>query len=131
MCNCTPRSIRKEKHLGVRISLRKLLEEQFHFVHGIECRLRRRSQSHHLQREPPPQRHEQPLTQRLFELQGNCALAETDLLARKDRFNVPGTAAKTNWSRRMVKTVKGLQESRSMRKRMRLIRELLEKTGRI
>jgi 4-alpha-glucanotransferase len=55
----------------------------------------------------------------------------TDLLARKDRFNVPGTAASSNWSRRMGKTVKGLEQSRSVRKRMRLISELLEKTGRI
>jgi 4-alpha-glucanotransferase len=55
----------------------------------------------------------------------------TDLLARKDRFNVPGTAASSNWSRRMGKTVKGLELSRNVRKRMRLIRELLEKTGRL
>ncbi|MDP9100011.1 MAG: 4-alpha-glucanotransferase [Verrucomicrobiota bacterium] len=55
----------------------------------------------------------------------------TDLLARKDRFNVPGTAANTNWSRRMGKTVKGLEESRRVRKWMRVIRELLEKSGRI
>ena len=32
----------------------------------------------------------------------------TDLLARKDRFNVPGTAANSNWSRRMQKTVHGV-----------------------
>ena len=55
----------------------------------------------------------------------------TDLLARKDRFNVPGTAANSNWSRRMQKTVAALDASRSVRKRMRFIRELLEKTGRI
>jgi 4-alpha-glucanotransferase len=54
----------------------------------------------------------------------------TDLLARKDRFNVPGTAAKSNWSRRMQKTVADLEASPTTRKRMRLIRELLEKTGR-
>jgi 4-alpha-glucanotransferase len=54
----------------------------------------------------------------------------TDLLARKDRFNVPGTAASSNWSRRMWKTVDELKESRSVRNRMRLIRELLQKTGR-
>ena len=51
-------------------------------------------------------------------------------LARKDRFNVPGTAASSNWSRRMWKTVRGLKESRSVRKRMQLIRKLLEKTER-
>ena len=55
----------------------------------------------------------------------------TDLLARKDRFNVPGTAAKSNWSRRMTKTVAGLAASPAIRKRMRFVRELLEKTGRI
>jgi len=54
----------------------------------------------------------------------------TDLLARKDRFNVPGTAASSNWSRRMWKTVQGLKESRSVRKRMQFIRALLEKTER-
>ena len=55
----------------------------------------------------------------------------TDLLARKDRFNVPGTAANSNWSRRMQKTMAGLKASPTIRKRMRIIRELLEKTGRI
>lgn len=55
----------------------------------------------------------------------------TDLLARKDRFNVPGTAASSNWSRRMSKTINELRKSRGVRKRMRLIRALLEKTGRI
>jgi 4-alpha-glucanotransferase len=54
----------------------------------------------------------------------------TDLLARKDRFNVPGTAASSNWSRRMGKTVDELDRSRNVQKRMRQIRELLEKTGR-
>ena len=55
----------------------------------------------------------------------------TDLLGRKDRFNVPGTAAKSNWSRRMQKTVAGLETSPTIRKRMSIIHELLEKTGRI
>ena len=55
----------------------------------------------------------------------------TDLFARKDRFNVPGTAGGANWSRRMGKTVEDWSQSRSVRRRMRLIRELLEKTGRI
>jgi 4-alpha-glucanotransferase len=54
----------------------------------------------------------------------------TDLLARKDRFNVPGTAANSNWSRRMQKTVAGLESSPTIRKRMQIIHELLEKTGR-
>jgi len=52
----------------------------------------------------------------------------TDLLARKYRFNVPGTAANLNWTRRMQRTV---AELRASQERMRLIRELLEKSGRI
>jgi 4-alpha-glucanotransferase len=55
----------------------------------------------------------------------------TDLLARKDRFNVPGTAANSNWSRRMQKTVQGLDASPTIRKRMKIVHDLLEKTGRI
>jgi len=55
----------------------------------------------------------------------------TDLLARKDRFNVPGTAATTNWTRRLPKTISQMRESHSVRRRMRLIRELLEKSGRV
>jgi 4-alpha-glucanotransferase len=55
----------------------------------------------------------------------------TDLLAQRDRFNVPGTAASSNWSRRMQKTVKGIQASPAIQKRIRVIRELLETTGRI
>jgi 4-alpha-glucanotransferase len=55
----------------------------------------------------------------------------TDLLARKYRFNIPGTAASSNWVRRMQRTVSQLRSSPKERKRMRLIRALLEKTGRI
>jgi 4-alpha-glucanotransferase len=55
----------------------------------------------------------------------------TDLLARSDRFNVPGTAAKSNWSRRMQKTVEALRSSSSVQKRMRLVRELLAKSDRL
>jgi 4-alpha-glucanotransferase len=55
----------------------------------------------------------------------------TDLLARKYRFNIPGTAASSNWVRRMQRTVSQLRSSPKERKRMRLIRELLEKSGRI
>jgi 4-alpha-glucanotransferase len=54
----------------------------------------------------------------------------TDLLARKYRFNVPGTAASSNWVRRMQRTVADLRSSPTERRRMKLIRELLEKTGR-
>jgi 4-alpha-glucanotransferase len=55
----------------------------------------------------------------------------TDLLGRKYRFNVPGTAASANWTRRMQRTVTQLRNSQRERGRMRLIRGLLEKTGRV
>ena len=54
----------------------------------------------------------------------------TDLLARKYRFNVPGTAANLNWTRRMQRRVAQLRASPRERARMHLIRELLHKTGR-
>jgi 4-alpha-glucanotransferase len=73
-----------------------------------------------------------PVMEALFRSESWIAIVMiTDLLARKDRFNVPGTAANSNWSRRMQKTVPGLEASPAARKRIRLIRELLEKTGRI
>jgi 4-alpha-glucanotransferase len=55
----------------------------------------------------------------------------TDLLGRKYRFNVPGTKANLNWTRRMQRAVAQLRSSRKEQKRMRLIHELLEKTGRV
>ena len=55
----------------------------------------------------------------------------TDLLARKYRFNIPGTAASWNWTRRMQRSVSQLRSSPKERRRMQLIRELLEKGGRI
>lgn len=55
----------------------------------------------------------------------------TDLLARSYRFNVPGTAASSNWSRRMQRPVAQLRSSPRERKRMELIRQLLEQAGRI
>src|SRR6266550_4781438 len=54
----------------------------------------------------------------------------TDLLARKYRFNVPGTTASSNWTRRMQRSVAQLRSSRKVQARMRLIHELLEKTCR-
>jgi 4-alpha-glucanotransferase len=54
----------------------------------------------------------------------------TDLLARKYRFNVPGTKANLNWTRRMQRSIAQLRSSRKEQKRMRLIHELLGKTGR-
>ena len=55
----------------------------------------------------------------------------TDLLARKYRFNVPGTATSSNWTRRMQRTISQLRTSPKERKRMQMIRALLEKAGRI
>ena len=55
----------------------------------------------------------------------------TDLLGRKYRFNVPGTAAGSNWTQRMQRTIAQLRASRTTRQRMRLITSLLEKTGRL
>jgi 4-alpha-glucanotransferase len=55
----------------------------------------------------------------------------TDLLARKYRFNVPGTKANLNWTRRIRRSVAQLISSPKEQRRMRLIHELLQKTGRI
>jgi 4-alpha-glucanotransferase len=52
----------------------------------------------------------------------------TDLLARRDRFNVPGTASAGNWTRRLPKTIKNLAASR--RRPMKLICDLIEASGR-
>ena len=55
----------------------------------------------------------------------------TDLLARPYRFNVPGTKANMNWTRRMNRSIAKLRSSRKERKRMQLIGELLKNTGRV
>jgi 4-alpha-glucanotransferase len=55
----------------------------------------------------------------------------TDLLARKYRFNVPGTRANLNWTRRIQRSIAKLRSSTKEQKRMRLIHELLVKTGRV
>jgi 4-alpha-glucanotransferase len=55
----------------------------------------------------------------------------TDLLARKYRFNVPGTNVTLNWTRRIQRSIAKLRSSWKERKRMQLIRELLVKTGRV
>jgi 4-alpha-glucanotransferase len=60
-----------------------------------------------------------------------AAVMITDLLARKYRFNIPGTAASSNWVRRMQRSISQLRSSPKERKRMQLIRQLLEKTGRL
>jgi 4-alpha-glucanotransferase len=55
----------------------------------------------------------------------------TDLLARKYRFNVPGTRANLNWTRRIQRPIAKLRSSRKEQKRMHLIHDLLLKTGRV
>jgi 4-alpha-glucanotransferase len=55
----------------------------------------------------------------------------TDLLARKYRFNVPGVAGGANWTRRMQRSVSRLRSSPTEKRRMKLIRQLLETSGRI
>ena len=55
----------------------------------------------------------------------------TDLLGRTDRFNVPGIATGSNWSERMHLPLAQLSTNRAVKKRMKLIRELLEKAGRV
>jgi 4-alpha-glucanotransferase len=54
----------------------------------------------------------------------------TDLLARKERFNVPGTAANSNWTRRLYTTVAKLGRSRIVRRQMQVMRGLIGKSGR-
>jgi 4-alpha-glucanotransferase len=54
----------------------------------------------------------------------------TDLLARKYRFNSPGTSRSSNWVRRMQRTVSQLRASPKEQARMHMIRQLLEKSGR-
>jgi len=54
----------------------------------------------------------------------------TDLLACKYRFNVPGTKANLNWTRRMRRSMAQLGSNRKEQRRMRLIHELLVKTER-
>jgi 4-alpha-glucanotransferase len=55
----------------------------------------------------------------------------TDLLARAYRFNVPGTKANLNWTRRIQRSIAKLRSSWKERKRMQLIHELLENAARV
>lgn len=72
-----------------------------------------------------------PAMEALFQSEAWIAVVMiTDLLARKDRFNVPGTAAESNWSRRLHLTVARLGKSRGVKQRIKVIRALLEETGR-
>jgi 4-alpha-glucanotransferase len=55
----------------------------------------------------------------------------TDLLARTYRFNIPGTKASLNWTRRMQRSISQLRSSPKEQRRMQLIHELLVKAGRV
>ena len=55
----------------------------------------------------------------------------TDLLARRDRFNTPGMATSSNWTWRMKQSVTELETSGTVKQKIRLVRTLLEQTGRL
>ena len=54
----------------------------------------------------------------------------TDLLAREERFNVPGTAADSNWSQRMHLTVETLCDDPEYQRLAEATRDLLRQAGR-
>jgi 4-alpha-glucanotransferase len=54
----------------------------------------------------------------------------TDLLARRDRFNVPGTASDGNWTRRLPKTIQEMAANHGIGVRMKLVRALIKESGR-
>ena len=54
----------------------------------------------------------------------------TDLLGRKDRFNVPGTTASSNWTRRLHTTVSKLGRGHMLRRQLHLVQRQLEGSGR-
>ncbi len=84
--------------------------------------------------EPPSafdERVHQHLLHALFRTNSWIAICMiTDLLARDERFNVPGTAANSNWSQRMHLTVETLAADPGHRQRTRLIRAMLQDAGR-
>ena len=55
----------------------------------------------------------------------------TDLLARDERFNVPGTSANSNWSQRMHVTMETLTQDPAHRARTAAFRTTLERAGRV
>ncbi|MBV9657872.1 MAG: 4-alpha-glucanotransferase [Verrucomicrobia bacterium] len=54
----------------------------------------------------------------------------TDLLGTPDRFNVPGTAATSNWSRRLARTVAELRADPPVVALTERVRAMLKETGR-
>ena len=55
----------------------------------------------------------------------------TDLLVSRDRFNVPGTAADTNWTKRLRLSVQKLGTNRDVSRRTHLLKKLLTDAGRV
>jgi 4-alpha-glucanotransferase len=55
----------------------------------------------------------------------------TDLLGRRDRFNVPGTAGSGNWTRRLPKAVAQMRASPAIGRRMKLVHQLLLESRRL
>ncbi len=73
----------------------------------------------------------QGLLQALFRTNSWIAICMiTDLLARDERFNVPGTAADSNWSQRMHLTVETLASDPENKTLSRAIRAMLQAAGR-
>ncbi len=71
------------------------------------------------------------MTRALFQCNSEVAiLMITDLLSRSDRFNVPGTATAGNWATRLPRTMAQLSASPSVRRRMKLVRDLIGESGR-
>src|SRR6266478_3536441 len=63
-----------------------------------------------------------PIMDALFRCESWIAMVMiTDLLARKYRFNVPGTKANLNWTRRMQRSIAQLRSSPKERSRMQLV----------
>jgi 4-alpha-glucanotransferase len=50
--------------------------------------------------------------------------------ARRNRFNVPGTASEGNWTRRLPKTIQEMAANHKIRARMKLVRGLIKQSGR-
>ena len=84
--------------------------------------------------DPPPAFGEhvhQRLLEALFRTNSWMAVCMiTDLLAREERFNVPGTAADSNWSQRMHLTVETLATDPAHQRMAGTIRAMLQSAGR-
>lgn len=122
-------------HKPIRALWEEAFEEQTATTDQARGDLNKIAQFARVDREIAPGDYEREFYPRIFEalFSSNSWIAVvmlTDLLARKYRFNVPGTAADSNWTRRMQRSVNQLRTSPKERRRMRLVRSLLEKTGR-